>query len=38
MFIVFSADGVPWYRTSDEAEADYMSFYVGGFVVESGAY
>ena len=38
MFIVFSADGVPWYRTSDEVEADYLAFCVGGFVVESGAY
>ena len=38
MFVVFSADGVPWYRTSDEVEADYLAFCVGGFVVESGAY
>ena len=33
MFIVFSTDGVPWYRTSDEVEADYMSFCVGGYYV-----
>ena len=33
MFIVFSADGVPWYRTNDEAEADYRSFCVGGYYV-----
>ena len=38
MFIVFSAAGVPCYRTSDEVEADYLAFCVGGFVVESGAY
>lgn len=38
MFVVFSADGVPWYHTSDEIEADYLAFCVGGFVVESGAY
>ena len=38
MFVVYSAAGVPWYRTSDEAEADYLAFCVGGFVVESGAY
>ena len=38
MFVVFSVDGVPWYRTSDEVEADYLAFCVGGFVVESGAY
>lgn len=34
MFVVFSADGVPWYRTSDEAEADYLAFRVGGYYVE----
>ena len=38
MFVVYSAAGVPCYRTSDEAEADYLAFCVGGFVVESGAY
>ena len=38
MFIVFSADSVPYYRTSDEAEADYLAFCVGGFFVESGVY
>ena len=38
MFVVFSADGVPWYHTSDEIEADDLAFFVGGFVVESGAY
>ena len=31
MFIVYTADGVPCYRTSDEAEADYMSYCVGGY-------
>lgn len=38
MFIVYSAAGVPCYQTSDEAEADYRSYYIGGFFVESGAY
>ena len=38
MFVVFSADGVPWYHTNAEIEADYLAFCVGGFVVESGAY
>ena len=38
MFVVFSADGVPWYHTSDEIEADYLAFFVFCFVVESGAY
>ena len=33
MFIVYSAAGVPCYRTSDEAEADYMSYCVGGYYV-----
>ena len=31
MFVVYSAAGVPCYRTNDEAEADYMSFCVGGY-------
>ena len=31
MFVVYSAAGVPCYRTSDEAEADYMSFCMGGY-------
>ena len=38
MFVVFSADGVPWYHISDEIEADYLAFCDGGFVVEGGAY
>lgn len=38
MFIVFSASGVPYYRTSDEAEADYLAFCVGGYCVESETY
>ena len=33
MFIVFSADGVPCYRTSNEAEADYMSYCMGGYYI-----
>ena len=31
MFVVYSAAGVPCYQTSDEAEADYVSFCVGGY-------
>ena len=38
MFIVFYENGIPYYRTSDEAEADYLAFCVGGYYVESGAY
>ena len=38
MIVVFSADGVHWYHTSEEIEADYLAFCVGFFVVESGAY
>ena len=33
MFVVYTADGVPYYRTSDEAEADYRSYCVGGYYV-----
>ena len=33
IYTVYSADGVPYYRTSDEAEADYMSFCVGGYYI-----
>ena len=33
MFVVYSAAGVPCYRTSDEAEADYLSFCMGGYYV-----
>ena len=33
MFIVYSVAGVPCYRTSDEAEADYRSYCVGGYYV-----
>ena len=33
MFVVYSAVGVPCYRTSDEAEADYLAFCVGGYYV-----
>ena len=31
MFVVYSAAGVPCYWTSDEAEADYRSYCVGGY-------
>ena len=33
MFVVFSANGVPYYRTSDEAEAEYISFCIGGYYI-----
>ena len=36
MFIVFSADGIPYYRTSNEVEADYLAFCVGGYYAERG--
>lgn len=38
MYCVFFANGVPYYRTYDEAEADYLSFCVGGYYVESGVH
>ena len=33
MFVVYSDTGVPCYRTSNEIEADYMSYCVGGYYV-----
>ena len=33
MFVVYSDAGVPCYRTNDEAEADYMSFCIGGYYI-----
>ena len=33
MFVVYSAAGVPCYRTNDEAEADYISFCMGGYYI-----
>ena len=33
MFVVYSAAGVPCYQTSDEAEAAYRSYCVGGYYV-----
>ena len=33
MFVVYSAAGVPCYRTNDEAEADYLSFCMDGYYV-----
>ena len=33
MFVVFSAAGVPCYQTSDEAEADYLSFCMDGYYI-----
>lgn len=33
MFIVYSESSIPCYKTFNEAEADYMSFCVGGYYV-----
>lgn len=33
MYVVYTAAGVPYYRTSNEAEADYRSFCIGGYYV-----
>ena len=33
MYVVYTADGVPYYRTMDENRADYMSYYIGGYYV-----
>ena len=33
MYVVYTADGVPYYNTSNEAEADYWSFCIGGYYV-----
>ena len=33
MFVVYTAAGVPCFRTSDEAEADFMSYCIGGYYI-----
>ncbi len=38
LFIVFTAQDVPYYKTWDEVEADTLAYQIGGYYVESGAY
>lgn len=33
MFIVYTADGVPYYRTMDEGNAECISYNIGGYYV-----
>ena len=33
MYVVYTADGIPYYHTNNEAEADYRSFCIGGYYV-----
>ena len=33
MFVVYTANGIPYYWTSNEAEADYRSFCIDGYYV-----
>lgn len=38
MFYVYFENGVLYYKTLDEIEADLIACMIGGFYVESGAY
>ena len=38
MYIVFTAQNVPYLKTFDEVEADSAAYQIGGYYVESGAY
>lgn len=38
MYIVFTAQNVPYDKTYDELEADTVAYQIGGYYVESGAY
>ncbi len=38
MYIVFTANHLPYLRTRNEVEADTIAFQIGGYYVESGAY
>ena len=38
MFIVFTAQNVPYLKTWDEMEADTVAYRIGGYYVESNAY
>ena len=33
MYVVYDSNGIPYYRTMDEGEADYISFCIGGYYV-----
>ena len=38
MYIVFTAQNVPYLKTLDEVEADTMAYQIGGYYVERRAY
>lgn len=38
MFIVFTAQNVPYLKAWDEVEADTIAYQIGGYYVESEAY
>lgn len=38
MFVIFSKYKIPYYTTDNEMEADTVSYYIGGYYIESGAY
>lgn len=38
MFIVFTEQNIPYFKTLDEAEADIIAYQIGGYYVESGPY
>lgn len=38
MFIVFTAQDVPYLKTWNEVEADTVAYQIGGYYIESGAY
>ena len=33
MFVVYTSEGIPYYRTMDENQADQISYYIGGYYV-----
>ena len=38
MFVVFTAQHIPYLKTWDEVEADTIAYQIGGYYVESKAY
>lgn len=38
MYIVYTAQHIPYLKTWDEMEADTIAYLIGGYYVESGAY
>lgn len=38
MYVVFTAQNIPYFKTWDEIEADTIAYQIGGYYVESGAY